>query len=748
MENDGERPTKYFCSLECHNYTEKTIKKIAKYDGSVVVDQKNILSELKNFYSNLFRSFDHQIEDIDLNKLLAGYQVNKLSPEQSTKLDGPLTYQEISLAVKHMKNNKTPGIDGFPAEFFKLFWKNISIWILKALNQSFEKGTFSISLRQCIITCLPKKGKPREFMKNWRPLSMLSVLYKIASASIANRIKPFLDHLISPSQTGFVSGRYIGESTRLVYDIMSFTEENNIPGLIMLIDFEKAFDSISWNFIYKTLTYLGFSRNLIQWIHLFNKDIQARVIQCGVTSELINIGRGCRQGDPISAYLYILVGQIQSILISQCVNIKGITVKGFEFKITQYADDTTLFLDGSFSALQAALNILEIFGSISGLKVNTDKTKLIWIGKKKHCKDKLIIRGLQWGCTEFDLLGLIFSVDLDKMLDLNLSAKITEIKDLIKIWNRRYLTPIGKVTVIKTFFLAKLNHLFLSLPNPNNIWINQLNDILFKFLWSNKPDKINRKTITQEKSQGGLKMMNVDVFINSLKTSWLRRLVKGRDSTPWIKLFQLTINPRLDKISTLGPEYVKSMKQKTNNKFWLNAFHSWYNVLNNQVIKTNNHLLTSPIWYNIKISTEPLFLPNWYSKGILTISDVLDPTGTFMSCEKLQSLYNLGSVNFLSYLRVKLNVLKFIKDHDLQEKDNLARPFIPNHIQIIFKSPKGVSDFYRHLISREGNNHSSKQRWSDDLNTFINEGQWNYIFRTCFKTFQNNGLIWFQMKVL
>ena len=130
---------------------------------------------------------------------------------------------------------------------------------------------------------------------------MLSVLYKIASASIANQIKPYLDHLISPLQTGFVFGRYIGNSTRLVYDTMNFTETKNIPGLLMLIDFEKAFDSISWNFIHKPLTYLGFRRNCVQWIQLFNKDIQARVIQCGITSEIINIGRSCRQGDPSSA---------------------------------------------------------------------------------------------------------------------------------------------------------------------------------------------------------------------------------------------------------------------------------------------------------------------------------------------------------------------------------------------------------------------------------------------------------------
>ena len=391
---------------------------------------------------------------------------------------------------------------------------------------------------------------------------------------------------------------------------------------------------------------------------------------------------------------------------------------------------------------------MEIFGSISGLKVNTDKTKLIWIGKKKHCKDKLITKGLQWGCTQFDLLGLTFSVDLDSMFDLNLSAKLTEIKDLINIWNRRYLTPIGKVTVIRTFFLAKLNHLFLSLPNPNDIWLTQLNDILFKFIWSDKPDKINRKTLMKENCLGGIKMINVKLFLSSLKTSWLRRLFRGKDSTPWIKLFQLTVNSKLDRIVTLGPEYIKLLKQWTTNKFWLHTFDSWYNVLNNQIFQSKSHLLTSPIWYNNKISAEPLFFSDWYLKGIITVSDILDPRGTIMRCNQLQRLYNLDHVNFLSYLHVKLNALKFLKDNDPQDNDSLARPFIPNHIRIIFKSSKGVSDFYRCLISMEKNKHSSKKRWSTDLNTHINEQQWKYIYRTCFKTIQNNNLIWFQMKVL
>ena len=103
-----------------------------------------------------------------------------------------------------------------------------------------------------MITCLPKNGKSRDNIQNWRPLSMLSVVYKLCSAAIANRIKPLLHKIIDNTQCGFVQGRYIGECTRLVYDMLQYTENYQIPGMLVLIDFQKAFDSISWNFIYKT----------------------------------------------------------------------------------------------------------------------------------------------------------------------------------------------------------------------------------------------------------------------------------------------------------------------------------------------------------------------------------------------------------------------------------------------------------------------------------------------------------------
>ena len=122
---------------------------------------------------------------------------------------------------------------------------------------------------------------------------------------------------------------------------MNYTEQNGLDGLLMLIDFEKAFDSISWDFLYKVLTQFGFVPDFIQWIKVFNSNIKATVLQAGFLSEFININRGCKQGDPIAPYLVIIYTQILFILINDNSNIKGVKVGTDVYKITQFADDTT-----------------------------------------------------------------------------------------------------------------------------------------------------------------------------------------------------------------------------------------------------------------------------------------------------------------------------------------------------------------------------------------------------------------------
>ena len=166
-----------------------------------------------------------------------------------------------------------------------------------------------------------------------------------------------------------------GENIRIVYDLLHYTEEENKPGLLLLIDFEKAFDSVSWKFIDKVLDFFNFGASFKSWINTFNTNIN---------SEWFSLQRGFRQGDPISPYIFLLCVEIFAILIKNNKNIKGIKVGNKEYVISQYADDTSLILDGSETSLKFSLLTLKFHAKISGLGVNVDKTSVIWIGSMRN----------------------------------------------------------------------------------------------------------------------------------------------------------------------------------------------------------------------------------------------------------------------------------------------------------------------------------------------------------------------------
>ena len=115
--------------------------------------------------------------------------IDKLNDEEQHELEGLLTEDEVLKSLKGMSNQKSPGIDGFTVEFYKFFWSDIKLYLLNSLNQAYEKGELSVSQKQGMITCLPKDGKPKEYIKNWRPISLLNVDYKLASTCISNRLQ-------------------------------------------------------------------------------------------------------------------------------------------------------------------------------------------------------------------------------------------------------------------------------------------------------------------------------------------------------------------------------------------------------------------------------------------------------------------------------------------------------------------------------------------------------------------------------
>ena len=727
---EGEKPTKYFCSLETHNYLSKIVPKLETSDGKIFTDQHAILKESENFYKKLYSNKDDTLSEINLREYLQNINLPKLTDNESNQLEGQITLSELSIALQNMKNNKSPGTDGFSSEFFKVFWKKLGTFVMRAVNHSYLTGELSLVQRQGIITLIPKENKSRQNLTNYRPICLLNTVYKIASASIANRLKTVLDKLISNGQSGFISGRYIGENTRLVYDLMQLVDENNIPGLLLLIDFEKAFDSLSWSFMQKVLSSFNFGPSIIQWISTFYKNTQVAVNQGGNLSSFFNTERGCKQGDPISPYIFILCAEILALKIKQNEKIKGIKINNNDFILTQYADDTTVILDGSEESLNETLHELENYAKISGLKVNFSKTHVVWIGSKKYSTESIKTKWkLNWGVNRFKLLGITFDTDLDKMLTLNFSDKLSNIKTKINYWKRRNLTPLGKITVIKSLLLSSLNHLFISLPNPNEKTMKEINDLFYNFIWEGT-SRIKRTVLCKDYCEGGLKMTDINAFIAALKSTWLRKLVVEKDCQ-WSALLQANVS--IENMLSLGTSYItEKILPKIKNKFWKDVFLSHIQISKKVIPTEVEQFLAYPIFFNknIKIGNKTIYNKSCIENGIKFINDITKENGNIYTYDELKATYNVN-INFLQYSGMVKSVLDWKKKLNLvNTKNKMTNPILPLLLQIYLKNKKGTQAMYK-LLSENNDIPTGKISWNKKYR--FDENEWKIIYTEPFK---------------
>ena len=159
--------------------------------------------------------------------------------------------QECLQALKSMEPEKTPGSDGIPAEFYKVFWNDISEHLVTSINHVYQKEQFSVTQRRRIIKLIPKKDAEPYLIKNWRPIILLNCDYKIAANALANLLNKVLPKLVNSDQTGFMKDRFIGENIRLIDGVINFAKAENIPGLMLFLDFEKAYDTVERVFIKK-----------------------------------------------------------------------------------------------------------------------------------------------------------------------------------------------------------------------------------------------------------------------------------------------------------------------------------------------------------------------------------------------------------------------------------------------------------------------------------------------------------------
>ena len=242
-------------------------------------------------------------------------------------------------------------------------------------------------------------------------------------------MKHLLPGLIHHNQSGYIPGRNISENVRSILDIMEFTKVKKLPGLLLFLDFEKAFDSLEWDFPEKCLEKFNFGPDFRRCVHMFYNDVQSCVINNGLCSHYFHINHGVRQGHPLSPYLFITAVEILAIAVRNQENIKGITIGGLETKLLQFANDTIAVLSDLDSA-RALFGLLERFEKASGLELNVKKTEAMWIGSLQNCENEPL--GVKCEtCVKF--LGIYITYDVQILVEKNFKQRLKNIKNTINL---------------------------------------------------------------------------------------------------------------------------------------------------------------------------------------------------------------------------------------------------------------------------------------------------------------------------
>ena len=211
-----------------------------------------------------------------------------------------------------MENDKSPGNDGLRKEFYCTFWNKNKNVFTNSIRESKCLKALSTSQRQAIIRFTEKPNKGKRFISNWRSISLLCVDQRLISKTLVARLKKVLPFLIDPGQTAYVNGRFLGESGKLIADIIETCDLEELEGYLVATNFEKAFDSLNHNFLITALEHYGFGKDFIDWIKTLLKNQE---------SKYFKLERGARQGCPISAYLFILALETLFIFIKFNKNI-------------------------------------------------------------------------------------------------------------------------------------------------------------------------------------------------------------------------------------------------------------------------------------------------------------------------------------------------------------------------------------------------------------------------------------------
>lgn len=520
--DSNENPTAYFFNLEQEKGSKKVIHCIEDEHG-VHRKTENILSSFRDFYIQLFS--EEPVDDFFNDYFFEG--LPKVEESECPQLDSIITREEVFHALKKMDPSKSPGSDGLTPAFYLKFFDLFGDMLTYIYNLGFQTGKLSESQRLSYITLICKDPSNSTERKNYRPISLLNVDRKVLSKVLATRLGSVLPSIIGIGQTCAIKGRSIFDNIHLMRNVLDYVEQKNIGAAFVSLDQEKAFDRVSWSYMFSALQAFGFGENFIKWVKLLYNDVSSAVIVNNHMSTPFQLGRGVRQGCPLSPLLYVLCFEPFAHKVQNDPDIEGIVVPGgkFHLKMSIYADDNTGFFTSDQSIRKFFL-LVTLFQDVSGSKVNYKKSSGMFVGKWKNRSDHPF--GISW-VERSKILGYFYGQGIDD--DFIWSKHFNKLNNTLNLWRSRSLSFKGKSTVLNSVCLSKIIYFSTCSLLPKH-YLVLFQRSMFRFVWGSAFEPLSRKTLHLPFHEGGLNIPNIELKVKSLYLVHLSKLM-SRHNAVW-----------------------------------------------------------------------------------------------------------------------------------------------------------------------------------------------------------------------
>lgn len=684
----GNQSSHLLAHIIHQNTVSPAILRIAATTGEILTSSNMIRDRLLDFYSGLYQSTttgSHR----DLCDYLGSLTFPQLTEDQRVSLDGPITLPEVVDALESMARGKSPGPDGIPTEVYMQYQDHVLPLLLDTYHNAHRLGTLPESFYDASIVVLLKPDKHPEDCGSYRPISLLNVDYKILAKILASRLGRVILDLVHLDQTGFMPGKSTSDNIRRAQVVAQIGSKGRENWALASLDAAKAFDSVEWDYLFQVLREFGFGEGFVKWISILYKSPRAAVLVNGGLSSPFRLHRGTRQGCPISPLLFALAIEPLAIALRSDSAYTGIKIGSREDRVALYADDMLLFLSNPRLALPRAIDLIDTFGSFSGLCINWSKSSLMPLspvcdlGPDDHfCRLPI--------SPHFKYLGVYIANDYRNSVPMNITPLLDHIKTKFKVWSSLPLSIAGRINLIKMVVLPKclyaLQHSPVLVPRK---FFHSIESLMSNFIWGRSRAKLRVASLQRPKDLAGVALPDLFLYyiagqFRIIRSWFLDGMLPNSEAHLAYVLHIDNFWPLLEYPQLFAKNMLPVHRLAC--QVWKQA---------KTVLGFTDIMADLSLWSNPGLPEFHAFQDYqwWRDQGVQTLGDVV-LNNVFMSFDQLQSRFQIPRQSFFRYLQLR----HVFSNQFPSPRENISK--FPLIGVLRSQGPKGlISALYTHLIT-------------------------------------------------